>query len=139
MFPALKRIAALEQDLVRSQSKYFQIKEQRPIVNVIYVKHNPIPHLFCGFRGTSMPVNLGPSSNAGLNTVAVRVFCNNLFAQLLFSSHDNWVRPWANERHSAVQDVEQLRQLIEARSTKKAADSGYAAILTLGLHLTVTR
>lgn len=48
------------------------------------------------------------------------------------------MRAWADQGHVPLQDVEQLRQLIQRGATDKAADSGNARVVAAGLlHITV--
>src|SRR5207244_3907389 len=43
------------------------------------------------------------------------------------------VRPWTNKGHVAHQHVQQLRQLVDAGSAKKASDARYPTIISFGL------
>src|SRR5262245_21636055 len=47
------------------------------------------------------------------------------------------MRPGSNQRHGAAQDVEKLRQFVEARFAKKSPNAGHAGIITSGLCVTV--
>src|SRR5262249_38163274 len=44
------------------------------------------------------------------------------------------VRPWTNQRHGTVEDIDQVRQLIKAGTPQDTPDTGYACIVPRRLH-----
>src|SRR5262249_17552745 len=69
--------------------------------------------------GAASAVALGPAGNPRFNVVPESIIRDR---SLKFVVMGDRVRPWTDQRHFAAQDIEKLRQLINARFAQKAPD-----------------
>src|SRR5678810_591738 len=81
-----------------------QIETDRPVAQVLEVVLDPGAHLLDRVGLAAVSVHLGPAGDAGLDLVRDRV------------------RPRADDAHAALQDVEELRQLVERVAAQEGAE-----------------
>src|SRR5215472_3930690 len=92
-----------------------QVEADRPVLNVIKVVLDSLVER----RVAAPAVYLGPARHAGLHLVAQHVLRN---AVLELLDEMRALRPRADNRHVAAQDVPQLRQLIKIRPPEELAE-----------------
>src|SRR5262252_3630306 len=99
-----------------------QIEAQAPALDVVEIALDPS----LDRRVAAPPVELGPPRNPRLHFVAEHV-AGNPAPELLDEAGALRARP--HEAHLALHDVEELRQLVEARTPQKDSDGGAARIV----------
>jgi hypothetical protein len=115
------------------KKKNLEIQQQRPILNVEKVELDSLPQLNRKLGSTATPAYLGPTCHAGTNAVAMGISLNNLMAQQVLCAHSDRKRPRSHQRHFTAEDIEQLRELVQARSAQKSSKLSHPAIVPLRL------
>src|SRR6185437_12774540 len=112
------------------------VEPQRPMVDVVDVQLHALMHAVDGGRLAAMAGNLGPAGDAWFHAMARGIFVDDgfdRFAAALFPQiarlAPHRMRPRPHQRHVALQDVEDLGQLVEAPAPQERADLGNARIL----------
>ena len=100
--------------------------QQRLALDVFDVERHAAAHQLGRVDRPARAVDRRPAGHAGLHAVAVGVFGDQLGALRLAGLHADGVRARADQRHLALQHVEELRQLVEAGAADEAADAGDA-------------
>ena len=93
-----------------------QVQPERPVLHVEVVELGPLGDR----RLPPQPVHLRPAGDAGLDAVAV-VVAVDVLAEELDELRPLGARP--DEAHLALQDVQELRQLVDRRPAEKLADA----------------
>src|SRR5438552_7606050 len=136
--PATKsiRILALEDHPYRLRDDV-QIQAQRPIAQVVEVVINARLHLRERLGLPAVAVHLGPAGDSRLDLVPLHVAPDQLAVHLVVR---HGVRPGSDDAHAALQDIDELRQLVErgpayagsqpphARAAPAALPAGYAVL-----------
>src|SRR5262249_42245128 len=107
-----------------------KIEPERPVVDVVQVVFDPAAHLVIGVGFTAEAVDLRPSGDARPDVVAPGVDQDPSFVGALVREG---VRTGADERHVALDHVEQLWKLIDVPATQPGTDLGDARIVLLRL------
>lgn len=107
-----------------------QIEHQRPVAYVVDVVLDAGTHLVEGFGFAAQAVDLGPAGDAGFDLVPQHVALDE-FAVLLVVRDRMGTR--ADDAHAALQDVDELGQLVERGFADERAERGNAAIATARL------
>jgi hypothetical protein len=102
-----------------------QVKPQRPFFNILEIVFNPLLHLLARVELAAQPVNLGPSGNSRFDTMAVGITADEFIEKLSFRPCVQGVRPRADDGHRALQDIEELRQLVDAHVANETANPGH--------------
>ncbi len=97
------------------------------MAEVLEIEPYPLAHLVQGLGCTAEAVDLRQPRDAGANLVANHVATDELAIQLVVG---HGVRARTDQAHPALQDIDQLRQLIQrgpADEPAHARDAGIAA------------
>src|SRR5215472_5199522 len=73
---------------------------------------------------TPQPIDLCPAGDARLDAMAVKVLLDDISVKLAARLHRYRVRARPDQRHVAVQHVDQLRQLVETQQPQDVTDMG---------------
>jgi hypothetical protein len=92
-----------------------KIEHKRPIVDVIEVVVDALLHLLVSVGLSPIAMNLRPSGDAGFDVVPPGVEGD---ATLVLPIVSQRMRARPDERHVALDDVEQLRKLIDAQRSR---------------------
>ena len=125
----LKRISVHKTEDWRER-KDFEIKPNRPVVDVVNVHLNPAAHFLGGIRFTSQTANLSQAGHARFNLVAVAITSD---ARSIVFIVNERMRPRPDEGHFAAQYVDELRQFIDASFTQQAPNPGSPRIVSRSL------
>src|SRR5256885_8070771 len=110
--------------------QYPQVEPHRPVVDVVEVVLDARAHLVVGVGLAAEAVHLRPAGDAGQHVVAARIARDLL---LVFSIVRKRVRARANQRHVALEHVDELRQLVDVPSSQEAAKAGDARVVATSL------
>src|SRR6266853_2670444 len=105
---------AAAKDVPDSQGEDTQIEPQRPVVDVVQIVLYPLAQV----AAAAQIVDLCPTRDPRLHHVLLHVAWN-LLPEL--GDEFGTLRPWTDQRHVAVQDIEKLRKLVEAVASKQRA------------------
>src|SRR5436305_9936082 len=95
---------------------------ERPIVDVVEIMLDPALHFLIGFSLSTQAMDLRPAGDARLDVVPAGIERDTLLVLPIVRKR-MW--PRANQRHVALDDIEQLRQLVDAPATKPGAHLGH--------------
>jgi hypothetical protein len=115
------------------KKKNLEIKQQRPILNVEKVELDSVLQLNRKVGSTTTPAYLSPTCDAGTNAVAMGVLLNDLIAREVLCAHSDRKRPRSHQRHVTAEHIEQLWELVQARSTQKSPKLSHPAVVPLRL------
>src|SRR6266700_3619430 len=105
----------------RGPDENLQVESKRPVVDVVQIVLDPRPHFFDGIRFATKSIHLGPAGNPGLYIVTSRQPRDLTVEHLVVR---NGVRARSDQRHVPSNDVQQLRKLINVRSSQNPSDAG---------------
>src|SRR5271165_4499457 len=111
----------------------FQIEPRGPIVDVFDVASHALPKLLDGVQLAAKSIDLGPTGQARFHPVAREITVGRFLQHVAARAGLQGVRPRSDHRHCALQDIEELRQLVETCSTDYPADPGHSLVLACGL------
>ena len=102
------------------------VEQQRPVLQIPDVAPHAALHLaqFVGFAAVAR--HLGPACDAGFYPVAHHVLADEFRILLRVLKH---VRPRADDGHFALEHVDELRQLVDARLAQEVAEPGFAGVV----------
>jgi hypothetical protein len=100
-----------------------KIQPKRPMVYVKQVVLNALLQLHERFRLTAPPVDLRPSGHAWFDPVPERIVVDRFVVAHIGRFRRKRMGSRPDQGHLAAQDIEDLRKLIKAGSTKKPADA----------------
>lgn len=99
----------------RGQADDFQIEGKRPVLDVVEIVFDASLEI-----GVAAPaVDLCPAGDAGLDQVLLHI-AGDLVLEL--GDEHGPFRAWADDGHVALEYVDELRQLIQARAAQKGAE-----------------
>lgn len=121
--------------LVREPFEYgekndLEVKPQRDVFDVEQVVRDALLHLVKGVGFTAKAVDLCPAGDAGFDFMASHVTRHQLFVVLVVL-HGMWAR--ADDRHSALQHIEELRQFVQTGTPQKGTLGCDAGVVSSGL------
>ncbi len=102
-------------------------------VDIVEIAVDAALELFQRIQFASETVDLREAGEAGLHAVSDRVIIDELLEIAPFSPCVKRVRTRPHDRHRAFENIEQLRQLVDAQSTNDPADPGHARVVSRGL------
>src|ERR1700694_2088535 len=109
---------AAAKDVPDGQGEDTQIEPQRPVVDVVQIVLYPLAQV----AAAAQIVHLRPTRDPRFHHVLLHVAWN-LLPEL--GDELGTLGPWTDQRHIAMEDVEELRKLVEAVASKqRAATSG---------------
>lgn len=94
------------------------------------IELHPTPHIGDFRRVTTGPIDLSPSGNAGFHRLATIIVVDELAVILVMGEG---VRARPDQRHVALENIDELRQLVDAGPAKPAADPRHPAVVALRL------
>src|ERR1700683_4815427 len=103
------------------------------MLDVEKVEFDTLLQLHRMFGSSTISANLRPSGDARANAVPMRVLLSALMARQILCAHPDRQRPRPNQRHLTAEHIEQLWELVKARSTQKPPKRSYATIVSLRL------
>src|SRR5579859_4145253 len=126
--PDPKRPRSLEGILRGEQAGYrleddLEVEEDRPVFDVEQIAFHAPDQMLRFARRAAVAVDLRPAGNPGLDPMTVRIGADDLVAELVLRLHADRVRPGADQRHVALEHVQQLRQFVEARAPQDGAEA----------------
>lgn len=102
------------------------VEPQGEIVDIFKVGFHAVGHVFNLGCGASESADLSISCKAGTHLVTTHVIWNPFRIIACVFEH---VGPGSDERHVALEDIEQLRQFVERGFAHNPADGGYPGIV----------
>src|SRR5882757_7379511 len=129
------RVLVLGHQRHRRLRKNVEIEQHGPVLDVIEIELDALLDLFLVVDLAAPAIDLRPAGDPRLDTVAGEIAVDGLVEQagLQFAEHRMRTRPDQGEI-ALEDDVEELRQLVEAGLADEAADPGDARIVP-GHHL----
>src|SRR3546814_18186378 len=117
------RISDWSSDVCSSDlaEQYFEIESERPVLDVEEVALDAALDLLQGIGLATPAVHLRPARDAGLHPVAGGIGVDGLFVQPPGGLGRGSVRTRADQRHVALENVAELRQLVESRQIGRAS------------------
>jgi len=98
------------------------------MLDIIQIVLQSLPQFLDAVRGAAQRVDLGPAGDTRNDAVPGEVPLEDLAARPAGHPHADRVGTRPDERHLTLEDVEQLRQLIEARAPEERPEPGHARI-----------
>src|SRR6266700_7313466 len=105
-------------DFQGCQKNNLDIQRDAPIIDVPNIVLDPLFHGLNSRRLTAIATDLCPTGDPRLHMMAERVVAD-LFGIIIIVGCGVW--PWSNQRHLPTDNVEQLRQLIDACPSQPCA------------------
>src|SRR5262252_858063 len=103
------------------------------MIDVVEVEFDPALQLSGRARRAARTIDLRPSGEARLDAMTMRIAIGDLGSHSIFRTHVDRVRTRSDQRHLALEHIEELRQLIQTESAEPTADGSDAWIVALGL------
>src|ERR1700759_1026574 len=123
------RVLGLEKRQRRLQQNG-NVKQQRPVLDVIKIVFDALLDLFWGIQFAAPAIDLGPAGNAGLDAMPRKIAIDRFVELAVLDLLIDGVRPRSNQREITLEDdVDELRQLIDASLANETADAGYPRIV----------
>src|SRR5512147_2453558 len=110
----------------RCQHHNLGVEPQRPVLDIKDVVFDAAAHLIEGIRLAAEAVDLRPAGDTRLHFVPPMIAADQLRVLLVVFDR---VRSRTDHRHVAPEDVEQLREFVEARNAKDSADARDARVV----------
>lgn len=123
-------IDIFRQQAERRLDQDLHIQPHRPVVDVGEVELDAFLHLVQGFGFAAAAADLRQAGDAGLDAVAGHVGVD-LAGVVVVVRHG--VRARADQRHAALQHVDELRQFVDGGAADEAADGGNTVVVAGGL------
>ena len=118
---------------------YIQVKHKCPMFNIPYVTTHPTFHLPKFFCLAAISGHLCPTGNSGIHKMTYHELIYHLCVFFCMLQH---MRTRTDNGHISFQDIDKLRQFINARLTDKLANTCFTRIIccslkniTLRIHL----
>ena len=108
----------------------FHIKPESPILYVPNVFLHSLLHLPHLFRLSSASTHLRPSRDAGEAEMPHHVLVDDLAVLGGVSEH---VRPWSDDAHVSLENVEELRELVDVGTAYEIAEWEFPRVVLGGL------
>ena len=121
------RADRLEQDL--------NIKTEAGIAGVPKIHHDATMHQFDASGFTTQTMDLRPARDARFHVLSNFVIFDQIRVQSIMRRR---MRPRANDRHFATQDIPELRQLVEACLAEPLSDACNPLVVSRRLNNCVT-
>src|SRR5205085_8347473 len=102
------------------------VEPEGPVVDIIFVQLDPPLGPLDGPHFTAQPLHLGIAGNPRLDPVAPGIAAHGFVIEAIADHHLGAVGTRTDEGHAALDDVEQLRQLVDAEAAQEASDRSYA-------------
>ena len=115
----------------RRARENFQIQPEAFALDILEVEIDARLHVAKPGRAAARAIDLRPAGDAGLDQMAQAIIRDP--RRIIFVMGDG-VRARPHQRHVAGQDIQKLRQLIQAGDAQKFAHPGDARIALAGLH-----
>src|SRR5262245_37119573 len=107
-----------------------EVEQQRPVLDIVDVMLDPRFHVLECLCFTTQPIDLRPARYSRLDPMPHEVAHDHLGIDLIVIGG---MGTWADERHGAVEHVEELRELIEAGPPQEATNARHSRIVARGL------
>jgi hypothetical protein len=107
-----------------------KVQPEAPVAYVPQVRLDALLHEIDGRSLAAEAIHLSPPADAGFHVISKCVVCHD---PLIFGVVGDRMRPRPNQRHAAAEHIEELRQLVDARSPQPATHVGDARIVAGGL------
>src|SRR5262249_52898812 len=118
-------ISLLAQNFKACPEQNRQVKSERPVINIPKICAHALRHLMHGSGFPSQAVNLGPACHARLHGKPVLVTGDQ---GAVFHIVGDRMRTRADQGHVALQHIQKLRQLVDARPAQEFTDTRYAQV-----------
>jgi DNA-binding transcriptional LysR family regulator len=106
-----------------------KVQPEAPVAYVPQVRLDALLHEIDGRSLAAEAIHLSPPADAGFHVISKCVVCHD---PLIFGVVGDRMRPRPNQRHAAAEHIEELRQLVDARSPQPATHVGDARIVAGG-------
>jgi hypothetical protein len=94
------------------------------VLDIIEIVRDPSVGLIEGVDLAAQPIDLGPAGDARLDAMSMEIFLDGVAIEAIARLHRNRMRPRTDQRHIALQHIDQLWQLIEAQPTQNSPNAG---------------
>src|SRR5437868_10359206 len=119
----------VEQNGARSGEQDPNVEPEGPMVDIIFVELDTALRALDRTDFAAQTFHLGIAGDPGLHSMAAGIAAHRFVVETVADHHLRPVGPGANERHAALEHVEQLRQLIDAEAAQEATDRSYARVV----------
>src|SRR5882672_3716695 len=108
-----------------------EVEAERPVSQIVEIEIDAAPHLVERIGVAAEAVHLREARDAGPHLVPLHVALDQPAVHLVMRHR---VRPRADDAHAALEDVHELRQLVERGAAHEGTERGHARIVRGALH-----
>jgi hypothetical protein len=112
----------VQQD-AEGQEDDLDVAPDRPMLEILQISLEPVAQIVLVQRRTAIAANLRKAGQAGLGRMAMPVSLVDFPEQLVGRARAKCVRARADDAHVALEDVQQLRQFVDAGTADDLADA----------------